>query len=115
MPSNSGFANIHIFLQVDHFQVIQKDPVLKKKLEHAAYTQNCNFFEEVDRSHLETSVSGEALRNIIQRRRETRFAYVRLGSRKLRKSAPDDADTSGNDDIELETRKRAHEDPEARR
>ncbi|KAF3908422.1 hypothetical protein ABW21_db0201491 [Orbilia brochopaga] len=71
--------------EVDHFQEIQKDPVLKKKLEHAAYTQNCNFFEEIAESHVESHANGLVLQEIIQRRRDTRFAYVRLGSRKARR------------------------------
>ncbi|EWC48202.1 hypothetical protein DRE_02306 [Drechslerella stenobrocha 248] len=89
--------------EVDHFQAIQKDPVLKKKLEHAAYTENCNFFEEINESHMESNANSEVLKEIIQRRRESRFAYVRLGSKKARRLKEAAADDN-YDGIELENR-----------
>ncbi|EPS42478.1 hypothetical protein H072_3562 [Dactylellina haptotyla CBS 200.50] len=92
--------------EVDHFQAIQKDPVLKKKLEHAAYTQNCNFFEELNETHLESNANGEVLREIIQRRRESRFAYVRLGSKKSRRmAAAAQENNKGVDSIEMTTQR----------
>ncbi|KAF3930731.1 hypothetical protein ABW19_dt0209668 [Dactylella cylindrospora] len=101
--------------EVDHFQAIQKDPVLKKRLEHAAYTPDCNFFEELDKASFESPMSGELLKKIIQQRRDSRFAYVRLGSHKGHK-------LEDGDDIELENRKgrggveapadEPHDDPE---
>ncbi|KAF3910873.1 hypothetical protein ABW20_dc0106810 [Dactylellina cionopaga] len=93
--------------EVDHFQAIQKDPVLRKKLEHAAYTQNSNFFEELNETHLESNANGEVLKEIIQQRRESRFAYVRLGSKKSKRmaAAARGENSNGNDNIELEVRK----------
>ncbi|KAF3902763.1 hypothetical protein AA313_de0203802 [Arthrobotrys entomopaga] len=92
--------------EVDHFQLLQKDPIIKKKLEHAAYTQNSNFFEELNESHLESNASGEVLREIIERRRESRFAYVRLGSKKARRiAAAARENNNDDDDIELENRR----------
>ncbi|KAF3162010.1 hypothetical protein TWF788_002186 [Orbilia oligospora] len=93
--------------EVDHFQAIQKDPILKKKLEYAAYTQNVNFFEELNSSALEGNTNGEVLKEIIQRRRESRFAYVRLGSRKTRKMGESirEENDNGNDSYELENRR----------
>lgn len=87
---------------------------MKKKLEYAAYTENVNFFEELNSSALEGNTNGEVLKEIIQRRRESRFAYVRLGSRKARKmgEAIREENDNGNDSYELENRKGAREDEE---
>ncbi|KAK6350040.1 hypothetical protein TWF696_006289 [Orbilia brochopaga] len=91
--------------EVDHFQEIQKDPVLKKKLAHAAYTQNCNFFEEIAESHEESHANSLVLQEIIQRRRDTRFAYVRLGSRKARRLRRDRRAAENGEGLEVANRK----------